>query len=273
MHPIAMEHQSSAFEIQPWLNYDGSFFVSENMIRIRCLSMMIKIAMVSLVLSCNKQPAAIAGGTIALPPLPTDTSLRHYLALGDSYTIGESVPIVDRYPVITTGILKAGGMSIAEPEIIARTGWTTGELQAAINSTSFKFSYDIVTLLIGVNNQYRGSSIDLYRQEFGQNLKNAIQLARGKADHVIVLSIPDYSVTPFGQHADPEKTATELAAFNQVNKEISETLGVNYLDVTSDSKKALNDPSMVAGDGLHYSGKMYRLWAEKLAAIIKTKLL
>ena len=126
--------------------------------------------------------------------------------------------------------------------------------------------------MIGVNNQYRGGSLSIYKQEFELNLKNAIVLAGGKSNHVVVLSIPDYGVTPFGQRGDPEKIAKEIDQFNKVNKEVSAALKVNYLDINADSKKALNDGSMVAADSLHFSGRMYRLWAEKLAPMIKSNL-
>ena len=237
--------------------------------------MLIKVAVVGIVLACNKQPSVQEGGVnpiIASPTGVVDTGLKHYLALGDSYTIGESVQVSDRYPVIAAGILRAQGVSITEPEIIARTGWTTGELQSAIAATKLTYTYDVVTLLIGVNNQYRGGSLNLYRQEFEQNLKNAIVLAGGKSNHVVVLSIPDYGVTPFGQRGDPERIAIEIDQFNTVNKELSQALKVNYLDITADSKKALTDGALVAADSLHFSGKMYRLWAEKLAAMIKSNL-
>ncbi|HTE27385.1 SGNH/GDSL hydrolase family protein [Flavitalea sp.] len=242
---------------------------------IESFSMLIKVAVLGIILACNKQSPAKAGNiniTIAPASGVIDTGLKHYLALGDSYTIGESVPLSDRYPVIVTEMLRAMGLSLADPEIIARTGWTAGELQSAITATKFAYTYDVVTLLIGVNNQYRGGSLNLYRQEFEQNLKNAIVLAGGKTNHVVVLSIPDYGTTPFGQRGDPERIAKEIDQYNTVNKEVSEALKVNYLDITADSKKALTDASLVAADSLHFSGRMYRLWAEQLAPMIKSNL-
>ncbi|QQL48769.1 SGNH/GDSL hydrolase family protein [Mucilaginibacter ginkgonis] len=187
-----------------------------------------------------------------------------YLALGDSYTIGESVPAEQSFPYQLAAQLHDRKIDIADPQIIATTGWTTGALIAAIGSAQLTKKYNIVTLLIGVNNQYQGIDIATYHKEFTKLLNTAISLANGGAKHVYVLSIPDYSVTPFAANSDKEKIAKELAAYNAYNKQESERLHVSYIDITPISLQAANDASLLADDGLHPSGKMYGLWVEKL---------
>lgn len=195
-----------------------------------------------------------------------------YLALGDSYTIGESVPATGNFPNQTVQILKDSGVDFKPAEIVAKTGWTTDELQNKINNYTFSESYDIVTLLIGVNNQYRGRSVDSYKPEFEILLKEAIQFADGQADHVIVLSIPDWGVTPFANGRDRVQIATEIDAYNQANKAIAEQYNVHYLNITTWTREAINDPALLAADGLHPSANEYKRWAEKLALIIKQQL-
>ena len=195
-----------------------------------------------------------------------------YLALGDSYTIGESVPATDNFPNQTVQLLKNSGYDFKPAEIIAKTGWTTDELQNNINSRSLNTSYDIVTLLIGVNNQYRGRSIDAYKPEFENLLKQAIQFAGNKTDHVIVLSIPDWGITPFAAGRDKDQIAKEIDAYNAANKTISEQCKVHYIDITSWTREAANDPLFVAPDGLHPSAKEYKRWAEKVSAITMQQL-
>jgi len=201
-------------------------------------------------------------------PEQTITAYR-YLALGDSYTIGESVPVPDNFPNQTVQLLKTSGYDFKTPEVIAKTGWTTDELQNKINTHIFTPPYDIVTLLIGVNNQYRGRSVDSYKPEFENLLKQAIQFATNKADHVIVLSIPDWGVTPFATGRDKEQIAREIDAYNAANKSISEQYKVHYIDITPWTREAVSDPLLVAGDGLHPSAKEYKRWSEKLADNIK----
>lgn len=192
-----------------------------------------------------------------------------YLALGDSYTIGQSVLASENFPRQTVQLLTQQSFNFKEPEIVAKTGWTTDELQNNINSHSFTPSYDVVTLLIGVNNQYRGRAVDTYKPEFESLLRQAIQFAGGKADHVIVLSIPDWGVTPFAAGRDRDQIATEIDEYNAANKLISENYKVNYIDITPWTREAANDLSLVAADGLHPSAKEYKRWSEKLAEKIK----
>ncbi|QIA10032.1 SGNH/GDSL hydrolase family protein [Draconibacterium halophilum] len=187
-----------------------------------------------------------------------------YLALGDSYTIGESVEESKRFPVQLVDRLKAEGFEMQPAKIVARTGWTTDELAAAIENEELKESYNLVTLLIGVNNQYRGRSADDYRGEFRKNLQTAIQYAGNKAQNVIVISIPDYGVTPFGKSRNPEQIAKEIDEYNAINFQESQQANVRYVEITAISREALNDETLVASDGLHPSGEMYRRWVEKV---------
>ena len=192
-----------------------------------------------------------------------------YLALGDSYTIGQNVLSSENFPNQTVQLLNQQNYNFKSPEILATTGWTTDELQNNINKHTFTPPYDFVSLLIGVNNQYRGRSVENYKPEFESLLKQAIQFAGGKVDHVIVLSIPDWGATPFANGRDRAQIAKEIDDYNAVNKNISETYKVNYIDITPWTREAANDLSLVASDGLHPSAKEYKRWSEKLADKIK----
>ncbi len=228
--------------------------------------------------ACSKSQADTM--TVSAPvtsTIPTTDSMpntdpRRYLALGDSYTIGTSVTEGERYPVQTAALLKAQGLNFTSPDIIATNGWTTGDLLNGISSSTFKGPYDAVSLLIGVNNQYQGRSIDEYKQQFTTLLQKAIQYANGLPDHVVVVSIPDYSVTPFAKGRDMQAIAAAIDAFNDANKAIAATYKVGYLYITEDSRKAATDLSLVAADSLHFSGKEYAVWSAKLAAMIKAVL-
>jgi lysophospholipase L1-like esterase len=189
-----------------------------------------------------------------------------YLALGDSYTIGESVPVFENFPYQAVQMLRQKGRAFHAPEIVAKTGWTTDELSAGIDKTNLLPSYDIVSLLIGVNNQYRGRPSDEYAVQFEALLKRAIVFAGGKAAHVFVISIPDWGATPFAADKDRAKIAEEINAFNTINQMISAKYKVHYIDITPGSREALADPALVAKDKLHPSGNEYAKWA---AALVK----
>lgn len=191
-----------------------------------------------------------------------------FLALGDSYTIGEQVPLAGSFPYLAEQLLRKQGMKISAPEIIAKTGWTTDELSAAIAGTIFSDHYDIVTLLIGVNNQYRGRTVDEYRGEFEGLLKKAIAFAGGHAAHVFVLSIPDWGVTPFAAGRDAKMIAAEIDAYNAAGKKISLQYNCSFIDITTEQRTEGNNPGMLAADGLHPSAMEYEKWAEKLSAAI-----
>jgi lysophospholipase L1-like esterase/phosphohistidine phosphatase SixA len=206
------------------------------------------------------------------PPSPPQLVILHYgaparrfLALGDSYTIGESVPPEERWPVQLASAVRGQGIDIGDPQIIAKTGWTTDELNAAIEMASPKGTYDLVTLLIGVNNQYRGRDAEQYRRELVPLLGRAIQFAGGNPKHVIVVSIPDWGVTPFAKDRDAAKIAREIDAFNAVNREETARAGARYADVTPISRRVPDDLSLVAADGLHPSGAMYAEWVKVIA--------
>jgi lysophospholipase L1-like esterase len=183
-----------------------------------------------------------------------------YLALGDSYTIGEGVPEAERWPNQLAKSLQADDIS-AEVTIIARTGWTTDELWQGVQASKLEPPYDLVSLLIGVNNQYRGYDIHDYREQFIFLLNKSIEYASGDPNRTLVLSIPDWGVTPFASGRDSGQIAKEIRAFNLVNREESEKAGVHYVDVLPASYEAGNDSLLVVSDGLHPSGKMYSEWA------------
>lgn len=191
------------------------------------------------------------------------------LSLGDSYTIGESVLEQERFPNQVVDLLSKEKKHFEAPTIAAKTGWTTDELADAIKHTELKKKYDFVTLLIGVNNQYRERDLKNYEKEFHSLLQTAIDFAGGKKEHVIVVSIPDWGVTPFVSNDAKNRTdiqiSKEVAAYNEVNKKIAKQEKVQYVDIYPASQEAKNDPTLLAQDGLHPSGKMYADWAKKVA--------
>ena len=191
-----------------------------------------------------------------------DAKPKTYLALGDSYTIGQSVDEAERFPVQLAKLLTKDGIVVADPQIIARTGWTTDELSDGIATVAPKGPFDLVSLLIGVNNQFRGRSQDEYKTQFDALLKQAIAFAGGDASHVIVFSIPDWGVTPFAKQYDSAKVAREIDSFNAINKQAAEKAGAKYVDITPVSRKASTDTTLVARDGLHPSGTMYAEWSK-----------
>lgn len=198
------------------------------------------------------------------------------LALGDSYSIGEMVPAAENFPNQTISLLNKEQLNFQPARIIAKTGWTTDELEAGIVAANaidpLLSAYDFVTLLIGVNNQYRGQPVEDYKPQFETLLKKAIRFADGKAGHVIVLSIPDWSATPFATGRDRKLIAGQIDSYNVANKLLSEQYQVQYVDITPRSREVINDPALVAGDGLHPSGKEYAKWAAAVAGKIKAAL-
>jgi lysophospholipase L1-like esterase len=191
-----------------------------------------------------------------------------YLALGDSYTIGELVASRENFPHQLVALMKQDQFDIADPVIIATTGWTTDELAASIREHNIHETFSFVTLLIGVNNQYRGRDVDDYKKEFANLLNQAILFANGHARHVFVLSIPDWGVTPFAEGKDRSKIAQEIDAYNNACKEIALANKCQYLDITDSTRKNATDTTYLATDGLHPSAKEYGVWATRLAPII-----
>jgi len=198
----------------------------------------------------------------SIEKMNADNTEKFYLALGDSYTIGESVDERLRWPVQLVDRLKKDNVNINDAEIIARTGWTTDELLRAVEAAEPGNEYDLVSLLIGVNNQYRGRDLSNFREELTELIGIAVRSADSVASRVIVLSIPDWGVMPFAAGKDRDLIAGEIDAFNDVVREECSYAGVKFYDITTISRKAANDPSLVAGDGLHPSGKMYSMWVD-----------
>lgn len=191
-----------------------------------------------------------------------------YLALGDSYTIGELVEAKDNFPHQTVTLLKNKNIKLTLDKTIAVTGWTTSELNEAIAKEKPSNDYDWVTLLIGVNNQYRGQDIKLYEQEFYNLLSQSILFANGRASRVIVLSIPDWGLTPFNTKRNVTKTSQEIDAYNAINKKFAKHFGCRYIDITPLTRKYAKDEDYLTEDKLHLTGKMYKLWAEQITEII-----
>jgi len=197
----------------------------------------------------------------------------NYLALGDSYTVGEAEPSDASYPHQLTNSLRSyAGLNVDYPTIIATTGWTTQDLISAIAASSINAKkYDFVTLLIGVNDQYQQLSQSDYQVKFAQVLNTAINFAYGDTSRVFVLSIPDWGVTPFGAGQD-SIIGPQIDQFNAINKAISLKAGVHYINITDISREAATDPSLIAPDGLHPSASMYALWVSRLEPIVAARL-
>jgi lysophospholipase L1-like esterase len=195
--------------------------------------------------------------------------INTYLALGDSYTIGEGVALHDSFPYQAVQILRHDGVKINAPEIVAKTGWTTSQLAEHISKTHLDKKYDFVTLLIGVNNQYCGLSAEDYKSEFKSLLQQAIQFAGGESERVIVLSIPDWGVTPFAEGRNRYEIELEIDKFNFINKIITTQDNAHYIDITPGTRHAAIDNSLLAEDKLHPSGKEYARWAQLVADKIK----
>jgi lysophospholipase L1-like esterase len=191
----------------------------------------------------------------------TETKTKKFLALGDSYTIGESVAEADRWPVQLVNALNKGGMNFQSPRIIATTGWRTDDLKRAIITANPDKNYDLVSLLIGVNNQYQGKSSNDYILEFEELLNMAIAFAGGDKSKVFVVSIPDYGFTPFGKEKQ-KKISEELDEFNRINKMVGDKYQVSYFNITPISRKGFDNPELVAADNLHPSAKQYSQWVE-----------
>lgn len=197
-----------------------------------------------------------------------------YLALGDSYTIGEGIDADGRWPVQLARALREGGVALDDPEIIAATGWTTDELSAAIDVAQPPAGSDLVSLLVGVNNQYRGRDVAEYRAQFEALLARATALAGDRPGRVLVLSIPDWGVTPFAiaSGRDRDRIARELDAFNAAAQAACAAHGIAFVDITAASRAHGGEPAMLADDGLHPSAAMYAQWT-RLALPVARRLL
>ena len=192
-----------------------------------------------------------------------------YLALGDSYTIGESVPLHESFPYQTIQLLRKAGLHFHAPEIVAKTGWTSFELAEHILHKRLNEQYDFVTLLIGVNNQFRNLPVDDFKTDFGFLLRKAIHLSGEHANRVIVLSIPDWGVTPFAAKKDQKKISEAIDNFNLICESAAKENKTHYINITEETRKAKKEASLLANDTLHYSEKAYAVWAGKIATQIK----
>ena len=225
-----------------------------------------------MILGCNKESRILINE--ANPKTNKPVKSYTYLALGDSYTIGESVPTEGSFPFQLNAALKTDTSQVETPKIIAKTGWTTEELITAIKSTTLQPKYDFVTLLIGVNNQYRNYDTVVYRKEFKELLQTAIKYAGDKPDNVFVLSIPDWGVTQFAKNSGRQavQIAKEIDFYNAINKEETAKTKAVYLDITPISREAANNLKLIASDGLHPSALMYSKWVTALTPLVKLRL-
>lgn len=192
-----------------------------------------------------------------------------FLALGDSYTVGEGVSPTDAWPAQLARTLAAvDGIELGTPQIIATTGWTTDELAAAMAATALAPPYDLVSLSIGVNDQYRGRDAGEFHRDFVELLERAVALAGGDPTRMMVVSIPDWGVTPFarGQERDPRQVAAEIDAFNALAQAEAARVGARFVDVSAESRACADDPAMLAIDGLHPSAAQYARWLPAIAA-------
>jgi lysophospholipase L1-like esterase len=187
-----------------------------------------------------------------------------FLALGNSYTVGTGVPIEDRWPVQLAGRLRQQGLPLPDVRLVAQNGWTTDELLRGIQAARLSPTFDLVSLQIGVNNQFRGYDLQTYRQEFRQLLEAAIGLTAGKSTRVLVLSIPDWGVTPFAVGRDRDQIALEIDRFNAVNRDETAKVRGQYVDVTPLTREKGDQIAFLAPDDLHPSGKMYAAWVQLL---------
>jgi lysophospholipase L1-like esterase len=211
-------------------------------------------------------PELIQAGAIAVVAAASGTATAagelRYLALGDSYTIGEGVAADGRWPLQLARRLRADGIALTDPRIIATTGWTTDELLAAIDAAEPLGDWDFVSLLIGVNDQYRGRSVEAFRRGFAMLLRRALQLAGQRPERVLVLAIPDWGVTPFAAGHERERIAAELDAYNAAKREVCAAHGVAFVDTAAISRRHGGEPAMLVDDGLHPSAALYTLWTE-----------
>lgn len=201
-----------------------------------------------------------------LKPKDDSTSIS-WLALGDSYTIGQGVNASERFPAQTLDLLKLRSIKTAQLTYIATTGWTSSELDKSISQQNLAY-YDFVTVLIGVNDQFQGIDTSTYNKNFKSILNRAIQATRGESQHVLVLSIPDYSLTPEGNKLDTTKIKREIDLFNTLNKKVAKDFKCQYLDITVLGREAKSNSSWIAKDGLHPSAFAYKKWAEQIYPFI-----
>lgn len=192
-----------------------------------------------------------------------------FLALGDSYTIGEGVSEGERWPNQLVARLLDDGLAITDLRVIGRTAWTADELADAIDAENPQGPFDLVTLMVGVNDQYRSRPVDAFAPEYAKLLDRARAFAAGRAWRTIAISIPDWGATPYAAGRDRDLIAREIEAYNARSRDLAARAGVHWVDVTPASRAVLDDPSLVTADGLHPAGRMYTRWAELIAPVAR----
>jgi len=195
-----------------------------------------------------------------------------FLALGNSYTIGTGVPAAESWPRKLISLVRDAGVPMEEPQIIAQNGWTSTDLIKALDSTEFPGSFHLVSLQIGVNDQYDGVPVDEYRKHFGTLLERSLSFTDSDPTRVIVLSIPDWSVTPFAKGRDQVQIRAEIQRFNSINRHLTKTRGGHYVNITPLSRRVRESNAFLAEDGLHFSGKMYQIWGETVLPVVLDRL-
>lgn len=221
-----------------------------------------------LLFACNGNSNMTLAPDSSTPAALQAVDTLHYLALGDSYTIGEGVGETERFPFLTVALLRAKQVAVANPHYLATTGWTTQDLLHAIHQASFSKTYDLVSLLCGVNDQYQHLDTSGYRTRFSQLLDEAVALAGHRSHRVFVLSIPDYSATPFVAEAEKANVHDAINTFNAINKELTLSRSIAYIDITPATRNVTVDRTLLASDNLHYSCKEHQVWAELLAPVM-----
>ena len=232
------------------------------------LSLYFLLLIFTIAISCKKEVAALPPMSAANPPTAKTYA---YLALGDSYTIGTEIDPMLTYPIQIVALLKSQGVNLSAPDIIAHNGWTTTDLINAIAISNNTKTYHMVSLLIGVNNQYQGKSKDQFRTEFATLVKTAVSYAGKNAKNVFILSVPDYGVTPNYSNS-MQSIGADIDAFNLIIQDESQKAGVVYVDITTVSRTAYNMPDLIAGSGPHFSGKMQAKWANLSLPVAKSLL-
>lgn len=231
---------------------------------LQCVILMVVVVFSS---QCSSENPTVVPKPETTPPSPKPESKKvTYIALGDSYTIGQSVCLTCRFPEQLKKNLETTIPSLSvDLNIIAQTGWTTSNLINAIKEAQPSTNYNLVTLLIGVNNQYQSREFSIYEQEFPTLVQTAITLAKGNKDNVIVISIPDYAYTPFGQQiGNATKISTELDRYNAFAKSYCDTNGLTFINITDITRQGLKETYLVASDGLHPSEKAYSLFVDRI---------
>lgn len=239
-----------------------------------CMRVPVFVLMLLTLIGCGKKSEFIPAHNVVFNNSQTPLAIHpndsvSYLALGDSYTYGAGVSQSGSYPYQLAALLSANHYLISAPQVVAFQGWTAADLLAGIGTADINRGFDFVTLLIGVNDENKGSNLTTYTAQVGQLITQAIAYARGYSKRVFVLSIPDWSVTPFATGMDKAKIKADVAMLNAINEAECKKMGAIYVDISTVQALAANDATLTAGDGLHPSAKMYALWVGQLLPAIE----